>query len=98
MTDQNPTGGTGLQFEYLRKHVDPKLLAQFQICTSVPEKAGETKRTIAAWTGIGFQRSGINRLQTHWHRDRLLGERSEDYPKRHKARGKNCYVYIYSRG
>jgi hypothetical protein len=27
-----------LQFEYLRKHVDPKLLDQVQICTSVPEK------------------------------------------------------------
>jgi len=38
MTNQNPRGGTELQFEYLRKHVDPKLLDQFQICTSVPEK------------------------------------------------------------
>ena len=37
MTNQNPRGGTELQFEYLRKHVDPKLLNQFQICTSVPE-------------------------------------------------------------
>src|SRR5210317_1497461 len=37
MTNQNPRGGTELQFEYLRKHVDPKLLDQFQICTSVPE-------------------------------------------------------------
>ena len=38
MTNQNPRGGTELQFEYLRKHVDPQLLDQFQICTSVPEK------------------------------------------------------------
>jgi glycosyltransferase involved in cell wall biosynthesis len=37
MTNQNPRGGTELQFEYLRKYVDPKLLDQFQICTSVPE-------------------------------------------------------------
>ena len=37
MTNQNPRGGTELQFEYLRKHVDPQLLDQFQICTSVPE-------------------------------------------------------------
>ena len=37
MTNQNPRGGTELQFEYLRKHVDPKLLDQFQITTSVPE-------------------------------------------------------------
>jgi len=35
---KNPRGGTELQFEYLRKHVDNKLLDQFQICTSVPEK------------------------------------------------------------
>ena len=38
MTNQNPRGGTELQFEYLRKHVDPKLLDQVEICTSVPEK------------------------------------------------------------
>jgi len=37
MTNQNPRGGTELQFEYLRKYVDPQLLNQFQICTSVPE-------------------------------------------------------------
>jgi len=37
MTNQNPRGGTELQFEYLRKHVDPQLLNQFQICTSVTE-------------------------------------------------------------
>jgi glycosyltransferase involved in cell wall biosynthesis len=38
MTNQSPRGGTELQFEYLIKHVDPKLLDQVQICTSVPEK------------------------------------------------------------
>jgi len=38
MTNQSPRGGTELQFEYLKKHVDPKLLDQFEICTSVPEK------------------------------------------------------------
>ena len=36
--NQNPKGGTELQFEYLKKHVDSKLLDQVQICTSVPEK------------------------------------------------------------
>jgi len=35
---QAPRGGTELQFEYLRKYVDPKLLDQVQITTSVPEK------------------------------------------------------------
>src|SRR6056300_698140 len=38
MTNQNPRGGTELQFEYLINHVDPKLLDQVQICTSIPEK------------------------------------------------------------
>ena len=33
-----PRGGTELQFEYLRKYVDSKLLDQVQITTSVPEK------------------------------------------------------------
>ena len=38
MKNQSPRGGTELQFEYLRNHVDFKLLDQVQICTSVPEK------------------------------------------------------------
>jgi glycosyltransferase involved in cell wall biosynthesis len=36
--NQTPKGGTELQFEFLRKHVDPAILDQVQICTSVPEK------------------------------------------------------------
>jgi glycosyltransferase involved in cell wall biosynthesis len=36
--NQTPKGGTELQFEFLRKHVDPKILDQVHICTSVPEK------------------------------------------------------------
>ena len=36
--NQNPKGGTELQFDYLEKHVDKNLLDQVQICTSVPEK------------------------------------------------------------
>ena len=36
--NQTPKGGTELQFEFLRKHVDPKILDQVQITTSVPEK------------------------------------------------------------
>jgi glycosyltransferase involved in cell wall biosynthesis len=34
----NPRGGTELQLEFLEKHVDKKLLNEFQITTSVPEK------------------------------------------------------------
>src|SRR6056300_1801781 len=46
MTNQNPRGGTELQFEYLRNHVDPKLLDQVSICTSVPEKIPLSKDKI----------------------------------------------------
>ena len=38
LRNQTPKGGTELQFEFLRKHVDPAILNQVQICTSVPEK------------------------------------------------------------
>ena len=38
MINESPKGGTELQFDYLRKYVDPKLLDQVQITTSVPEK------------------------------------------------------------
>ena len=36
--NQTARGGTELQFEFLRKHVDPAILNQVQICTSIPEK------------------------------------------------------------
>ena len=36
--NQTPKGGTELQFEFLRKHVDPAILNQVEICTSIPEK------------------------------------------------------------
>jgi len=35
---QEPRGGTELQFEYLKKHVDKSFLDKVQITTSVPEK------------------------------------------------------------
>jgi len=38
MTNQNPRGGTELQLEYLKKHVETSLLNQVEICTSVPGK------------------------------------------------------------
>jgi hypothetical protein len=38
LINRDPRGGTELQFEYLINHVDPKLLDQVQICTSIPEK------------------------------------------------------------
>ena len=33
-----PRGGTELQYEFLERHVDRKILGQVQICTSVPGK------------------------------------------------------------
>ena len=38
MLNENPKGGTEIQFEYLEKYVDKQLLDQVQITTSVPEK------------------------------------------------------------
>ena len=38
LKNNTPKGGTELQFEFLKKHVDSKILDQVQICTSVPEK------------------------------------------------------------
>ena len=38
MKNPNPRGGTELQFEYLKKHVDANLLDKVEICTSTPEK------------------------------------------------------------
>ena len=46
MKNQNPRGGTELQFEYLKKYVDSKLLDQVQITTSVPEKIPLSKDKI----------------------------------------------------
>ena len=43
---KKPRGGTELQFEYLRKYVDSKLLDQVQITTSVPEKIPLSKDKI----------------------------------------------------
>jgi len=43
---KQPRGGTELQFEYLKKYVDKKLLDQVQITTSVPEKIPLSKDKI----------------------------------------------------
>ena len=40
----NPIGGTELQVKLLEKHIDSKLLDNFQITTSVPEKDTISKR------------------------------------------------------
>jgi len=36
--NQTPKGGTELQLEFLKNHVDKTLLDKFSICTSIPEK------------------------------------------------------------
>ena len=38
LRNEKPKGGTELQYSYLEKYVDKKLLDQIQITTSVPEK------------------------------------------------------------
>ena len=36
--NQTPKGGTELQLEFLKNHVDKTLHDKFSICTSIPEK------------------------------------------------------------
>ena len=38
LRNKKAQGGTELQLSFLQKHVDPKILDQVQICTSIPEK------------------------------------------------------------
>ena len=38
LRNEKPKGGTELQYSYLEKYVDKKLLDQVQITTSVPGK------------------------------------------------------------
>jgi hypothetical protein len=54
--NQNPKGGTELQFEYLEKHVDKNLLDQVQICTSVPGLV--TLLIITSMTGMFLIHTG----------------------------------------
>src|SRR6056300_1919917 len=67
MINQNPRGGTELQFEYLKNHVDPKLLDQFQICTSVPESIPLSKNKInILWQKNSYDQPNI----TPWFKDK----------------------------
>ena len=65
---QAPRGGTELQFEYLRKYVDSKLLDQVQICTSVPEKIPlhPTKMNIL-WQKNSYDQQNL----APWFKDKL---------------------------
>ncbi len=68
MTNQSPRGGTELQFEYLRKHVDPKLLDQFEICTSVPEKIPlSSNRINILWQKNSWDQGNL----INWFQDKL---------------------------
>jgi glycosyltransferase involved in cell wall biosynthesis len=64
---KNPRGGTELQLEYLKKYVDPKLLDQVQITTSVPEKIPlhPTKMNIL-WQKNSYDQPNI----TPWFKDK----------------------------
>jgi glycosyltransferase involved in cell wall biosynthesis len=57
---KNPRGGTELQFEYLKKYVDKKLLDQVQITTSVPEKIPLSKDKInILWQKNSYDQSNL---------------------------------------
>ena len=67
MINQKPNGGTELQFDYLSKYVDAKLLSEVQICTSVPEKIPlhPTKVNIL-WQKNSYDQSNLY----HWFKDK----------------------------
>ena len=67
MINQNPRGGTELQFDYLTKYVDAKLLNEIQICTSVPEKIPlhPTKLNIL-WQKNSYDQGNLY----HWFKDK----------------------------
>ena len=64
---KKPKGGTELQFDYLTKYVDNKLLDEVQICTSVPEKIPlhPTKINIL-WQKNSYDQSNLY----HWFKDK----------------------------
>jgi hypothetical protein len=55
-----PRGGTELQFEFLRKRVDAKLLDNFQICTSIPGKVPlDPKKINILWQKNSYDQSNL---------------------------------------
>ena len=56
----NPIGGTELQVKLLEKHIDSKLLDNFQITTSVPEKIPLAKDKInILWQQNSFDQPNL---------------------------------------
>ncbi|NIP30488.1 MAG: glycosyltransferase, partial [Candidatus Dadabacteria bacterium] len=67
MINQHPKGGTELQFDYLKKYVDEKLLSQVQICTSVPEKIPLDPKKV----NILWQKNSYDQPNLHpWFKDK----------------------------
>ena len=72
----NPKGGTELQFDYLTKYVDSKLLNEVQICTSVPEKIPlhPTKLNIL-WQKNSYDQANLY----HWFKDKSNHDKYDWY-------------------
>jgi hypothetical protein len=76
MTNQSPRGGTELQFEYLRKHVDSKLLDQVEICTSVPEKISLSKDKVnILWQKNSYDQANL----APWFKDKSNHDKYDWY-------------------
>jgi hypothetical protein len=76
MINQSPRGGTELQFEYLRKHVDSKLLDQVEICTSVPEKIPLSKDKVnILWQKNSYDQANL----APWFKDKSNHDKYDWY-------------------
>ena len=61
----NPIGGTELQVKLLQKHIEAKLLDNFQFTTSVPEKIPLAKDKInILWLQNNFDQPNYNNCIT----------------------------------
>ena len=74
--NQKPRGGTELQFDYLTRYVDSKLLDEVQICTSVPEKIPlhPTKVNIL-WQKNSYDQGNLY----HWFKDKSNHDKYDWY-------------------
>ena len=72
----NPIGGTELQVKLLEKHVDSKLLDNFQITTSVPEKEPLAKDKInILWQQNSYDQPNL----APWFKDKRNHEKYDWY-------------------
>ena len=92
----NPIGGTELQYKLLEKYIDAKLLDNFQITTSVPEKIPLAKDKInILWQQNSYDQPNL----AGWFKDKdnpNKNDISSDTMERFKCNIR-CYAIIKER-